>query len=492
MATYSTPLSQWFYNGAPASGATVTVYQSGTTNPVTIYTDAALSVPASNPLTCDANGEAKFYCDVVYALRLYVQTATGTLIRDVDPVYPVPVTTGLTATGTELNRLAVVTAGTVTASKAVVVDSSKNVEGFNKVSTTEGAISPYGMDKNLLIGGDFGTNPWQRGTTFAAAATTQYTADRWIYLKSGATVHTITRDTDVPTVGQAGRLVTHSLRLNLTTPDTAIAAGDFCGIAQRIEGYVFTAAAQRSFTISFWVKATATGTYSVACRNSGSDRTYVGSYDVNTTATWERKTVTVTASPTGGTWDYATGLGLEVFWALAAGSTYQALAGVWQTGSYYAGLSQVNGVNTGATDFRLALVQLEPGPADTKFDSRSVQQELARCQRYFFKTYNQGTAPGANVGTDSAGAFQFRMSGTSASAHALRQTVSLPVSLRTTGTFAFYSTDGTVNNVRDRVAAGNISATVQSAGERSVVLDATTGSSADCHVEGHLTASAEL
>ena len=33
--------------------------------------------------------------------------------------------------------------------------------------------------RNLITGGDFTTNPWQRGTSFAAVANGTYTADRW-------------------------------------------------------------------------------------------------------------------------------------------------------------------------------------------------------------------------------------------------------------------------------------------------------------------------
>lgn len=223
----------------------------------------------------------------------------------------------------------------------------------------------------------------QRGTSFAAIADAAYSLDRWKYGKVGATVHTITQDTDVPTVAQAGRLFTNSLRLNLTTPDTSIAAGDYALFQQNIEGYNFIALAQRTMVLTFWVKATLAGTYCVSFANSGVDRSYVAEYTVNSTATWEKKTVVIPASPSAGTWGYTNGSGLQVRFALAAGSTFQTTAGSWQTGNFLATANQVNGVNTGATDFRITAVQLEAGSIATPFESRHYGTERMLCQRYY-------------------------------------------------------------------------------------------------------------
>lgn len=94
MAGYSIPLSRWFYQGQVSAGAKVYVYQSGTTTPVTVYSDSSLGTPITNPVTCDSNGEAVFYVGSSVSLRLYVTTSGGTLIRDIDPVFPVPDLTG--------------------------------------------------------------------------------------------------------------------------------------------------------------------------------------------------------------------------------------------------------------------------------------------------------------------------------------------------------------------------------------------------------------
>lgn len=89
MSIAISPLTRWFYQGQPAANAQINVYESGTTTPVTVYNDAALTQPATNPVVTDSNGEAEFYVSPDQALRYYVTTSGGQLIHDLDPVYPV-------------------------------------------------------------------------------------------------------------------------------------------------------------------------------------------------------------------------------------------------------------------------------------------------------------------------------------------------------------------------------------------------------------------
>lgn len=146
------------FNGAVVAGCTRTVYLSGTTTKATIYSDAALAVPTSNPLTTDTNGEVSFYAANTSNLRFYDQAPDGTtLIRDLDPVYPVTALTGLNATTTELNYLNGVTPGTTTASKALVAGSSKQLDVLTVGTLSLGAgagtaIASTATELNKLSG----------------------------------------------------------------------------------------------------------------------------------------------------------------------------------------------------------------------------------------------------------------------------------------------------------------------------------------------------
>jgi hypothetical protein len=276
------------------------------------------------------------------------------------------------------------------------VPANGNIRFANSNDST-GWVDDTFRKKNAIINGDF--NIWQRGTSFTSVTTNAYSADRWVYGVSGSAVHDISRSTDVPTVAEAGRLFNYSLLLDCTTADASIAAGDYSTIAQRIEGYNWLPLAQRAVTLSFWVKATKTGIYCASLTNGGFDRSCVKEYTINSADTWEKKTLTFPASPSAGTWDYTNGLGAQVIFAIAVGSTYQTTADSWQTGNYFATSSQVNGTDSTSNNFRLCGVQLEAGSVTTELEQRTFQEELALCQRYYLKTTDYGVVVTNNVGT---------------------------------------------------------------------------------------------
>lgn len=300
---------------------------------------------------------------------------------------------------------------------------------LTKVTTDMLADGVINSGQNVIINGDMEIP--QRGTSFVSPASDAYTLDRMQWGIIGAATHTITQDTDVPTVAQAGRLFTHSMKIALTAADTSIAAADNCYFRQHIEGYNWRALAQRAFTLSFWVKAPITGTFCVGFRNGGGDRSYVAEYTINATNTWEKKTITVPASPAAGTWLYTNGIGLTVYFTLAAGSNYQTAANAWQTGSFFATSNQVNGVNTGVTPFFFTGIELVAGSANNGAVQRHYGQELNLCYRYFVRFDSTNLAGG-------------RAAGQCFGATSGALNVTLPVMMRTTPTGTFTVGSGTV------------------------------------------------
>lgn len=298
--------------------------------------------------------------------------------------------------------------------------------------------------QNMIIGGNFDTNPWQRGTTFAGVAAAQYTADRFqeFFIGAGGGIFTIRKTANAPTVAQAGMLLNNCYEILTTTADVVIAAGDAYGTQQMIEGYNFAQLAQRPFTLSFWARSNVTGNYCVAFSNSISDRSYVADYTINAVDTWEYKTITVPASPSAGTWNYTNGIGLTVSFLRACGVTYTTPANVWTVGTFYA--SGVNGVSSNQVNnvagnnnyLMIDAIQVIAGSQPKSFERRTVQQELALCQRYFYKTYLQGVAPGTLGAL--AGYLSYRTS--VAGAVAQSASLDLPVTMRThPGTITRYN-----------------------------------------------------
>jgi len=267
--------------------------------------------------------------------------------------------------------------------------------------------------RNKIINGAMEIS--QRGTSFAAVAHGTYTIDRFQWQHSGAMVVTITQSTDVP-----NDTFQSSYKVDVTTADASIAAGEYALIAQYIEGYNVRDLIGQTFTLSFWVKSPKTGTHCVSFRNSIYNRSYVLEYTVSVANTWEYKTLTVTGGLiTAGTWNWTNGVGLTVIFTLTTGSTYQTTAGAWQTGNFLGTSNQVNCMDSTANDFFLTGVQLEVGPTATEFERRSIGQELALCQRYYQITAQAG-------GGNSPIAFCFQFSTTSS-----RAAVPLTVTMRT-------------------------------------------------------------
>lgn len=314
-------------------------------------------------------------------------------------------------------------------------------QGFTSFSNPSG-------NKNAIINGAF--DIWQRGTSFAAAANGSFSSDRWEWVNTGSDlgVVTVARSTDVPTLAEAGVLANYSYHVDVTTADASINADMQCRIRQRIEGFIWRNFAQRGLTFSFWVKATKTGTYCISAFNTGADRHFITEYTINTTNTWEKKTITIPASPSAGTWDYTTGIGLEISFILASGSTLgSGTAGSWQSsGIQIATSNQVNGLDSTSNDFRIALVQLEVGDVATPFEIRPYPLELQMCQRYYQQSW-EGSMPGYTY-------YLFGSNATTAGALS-GQIVNLLGTMRIAPTMVYYDAAGTANRVTVIYGAGS-------------------------------------
>lgn len=241
--------------------------------------------------------------------------------------------------------------------------------------------------KNKIIGGDFTSNPWVRGTTFAAVASGAYTADRWFVGSSTTGVLTLLRTEDAPTIPETGFYTRHCLHLDVTTVDTSLAATDVMNLQQRIEGsnivsLGFGQPGSKYVTISFWHKHTKTGINCVSFRNSASDRTYVAEYTQDVSDAWEKAILTIPVDTTG-TWLYGISTGLILSFCLMSGSNLKTTANSWQAGNFVATNNQVNNLDSVSNNFKIALVQLEEGEFATAFDDRSYQEEIDLCERYY-------------------------------------------------------------------------------------------------------------
>jgi len=269
--------------------------------------------------------------------------------------------------------------------------------------------------KNLIINGDMRVS--QRlgatGENDLTGSSDGFGVDRFRSWQAGGGELKLQQSTNAPPG------FTNSLLHTVNTADTSVAAGDYYMIQQRIEGLNthhlnWGTSNAKDVTLSFWVRSTVSGVYSVSLWRDNQTYNYVTSYEINNVNTWEYKTVTI-PGPTGGTWATNTGTGIGIWWDLGSGTTYStATTETWGQNNNFRVPSQTSWIGITNAEFRLTGVQLEVGRNATEFEHRHIGEELALCQRYFFTTKEfgvqyQGAVMGIGMGSNkiTMGTFRF-------------------------------------------------------------------------------------
>jgi hypothetical protein len=261
-----------------------------------------------------------------------------------------------------------------------------------------GQDTTFGGMRNRIINGDMRIDQRNAGAQLSNTTSSQYNIDRW---------NTFNTQTGKFTVQQNAGSVTppagFTNYLGITSNAYTMGSDDFFGVGQLIEGYNFAdlnwgSANAKTVTVSFWVRSSLTGTFSVGFQNAGVLFTNY-TYTINSANTWEYKTITV-VPPTTGTWATTNTVALQLYWSLGGGSTYVGgTVGTYaSTTPFYiqpAGCTNIIGTN--GTTFYITGVQLEKGSAATAFENRQFGQELALCQRYYEKSYEPAVVPGTNT-----------------------------------------------------------------------------------------------
>ena len=261
----------------------------------------------------------------------------------------------------------------------------------------DGALS----NRNLIINGAMQVA--QRGTSATGITTTSgyYTLDRFDYYvqSTGSLEYTMSQSSDAPE-GFA-----NSLKMECTTSQTLLTNANVY-IRQKIEAQNlqhlgFGNSWAKPFTVSFWVKSSKTGLFTLSLYRGDSVRTTGLSYQVNAANTWEYKTLSFDPDTSGAVTN-DNGNGMQLAFFIGSGPDLQSgtfTNGTWKAyaESEYAVNGQVSIATSGDT-FQITGVQLEvgDGPA-TPFEHRSYSDELARCQRYYQEILNGSKAFGLAV-----------------------------------------------------------------------------------------------
>lgn len=268
--------------------------------------------------------------------------------------------------------------------------------------------------RNLLLGGDFSTNPWQRGTSFTTISNTlTYTADRFFALGGASSSISVSRQAvsagDIP---GTGNIFTQALQFGRAAANADTAA---IQLGQALESVDSVPLRGKQVTLSFWAKAGAN--FSAAggvlglkiASGTGTDGSAANLAAGSWTGYSERQLNTVQ----NGGYNYGANAQGNPSSGIGYGAVLTPVTGVqlstaWQryfvTAAIPANAAQVGVLfnytpvgTAGSNDwFQLAGVQLEEVsdqlPFPTPFEGRKPALERLLCQRYCFQLNEKGTA----------------------------------------------------------------------------------------------------
>jgi len=241
--------------------------------------------------------------------------------------------------------------------------------------------------KNIVTNGAMQVAQRSASVTGIGASAGYFTLDRWkITVDATSTGRlTMTQTADGPS-GFA-----NCLKLDCTTVDTSIAAGELLLLRHSLEGQDLQQIKKGTsdaelITLSFYVKANAAFTFGVELYDLDNNRQITKLFD--TTTGWVRHELTFPADTTGAFGDdNAASLNINFF--LHGGSTVT--SGTLNTAAWASNTNanRAAGIDSffSSTDnnFFITGVQMEIGSQATNFEHRSFGEELALCQRYYYR-----------------------------------------------------------------------------------------------------------
>ena len=241
-------------------------------------------------------------------------------------------------------------------------------------------------NRNKVINGGMIVN--QRGNQSATGSEGYFACDRFKTVNGSGAQVAISQSTDTPDG------FSNSMKWDCTTADTSIASNEYFIIRQAFEGRDLQdmqkgTSSAKKVVLSFYAKATKTGTYIVEFIDHDNSSRHVNkSYTVSDT-NWNRYTISFPADTTG-TIDNDNARSMDINFWLLAGSNYTSgsLQTAWgaDTNANRA-VGQVNAMDSTSNDFYLTGVQLEIDHSGlgiaSDFEHRSFAQELVLCERYY-------------------------------------------------------------------------------------------------------------
>ena len=302
---------------------------------------------------------------------------------------------------------------------------------LSEVGNSDGALS----NRNLIINGAMQVA--QRGTSAVAIGAPNFPSiDRFkCYKQSDGGTITTEQSAEAPDGFY------YSMKATVTSADATPTGVN--SISYWVEGsdaqhLGFGTASAQTCTISFWVKSSIAGTYSVVIQDNDYVVSYVAEYSISSPNSWEQKTVTF-AGPTTGSWGKTSATsGVRIWWDMGSSDdSSTSTVNQWAERGFRS-TSSVRLIETSGATWQITGVQLEVGDQSTPFEHRSYSDQLQSCQRYYYRRTSAG----------SSGSYYRYVTGFYTSTSAAEGVLEMPVEMRATpslsssGTFAAWDSEG--------------------------------------------------
>ena len=243
--------------------------------------------------------------------------------------------------------------------------------------------------RNLVINGAMKVS--QRGTSFSGSATPEYTLDR--FKQANGSGWNFDTTTTQESAGPDG--FSKSLKITPDTTDTPTGGEngviDYFIEGQDLQHLAFGTSSAKKVTVSFYARSSAQNnnhqyTLQMWHKNSGTSQ-----FNINkaftVTSTWQRFIITFPADTSNNMLDGSGEWAGRLTWILSSGpDDIASEVSTWTSGNLYKAVTgQSNFMDNTSNQFHLTGVQLEVGSIATDFEHRSYNDELARCQRYYWQ-----------------------------------------------------------------------------------------------------------
>ena len=319
--------------------------------------------------------------------------------------------------------------------------------------------------KNFIINGAM--NVAQRGTssTGIGASSGYFTTDR-MQIVSENTAGRLTMEQ----VADGPDGFANCTKLTCTTADTSIASNEALILHQNIEGQNVQSLKKGTsdavpVTVSFYVKANASATYTLELRSGDGGTNRMNSQEFSVTTGWTRVELTFVGDTTQKLDDDNEASLLCNIW-LHGGSDYTGGShtdNAWHTtNNQRGGDNQTSFFDSTSRTFFITGYQLEIGEKATEFEHEPYETTLAKCQRYYIK-YQAGSAysylGSGQVSAATTARIVFQFPTEMNHVPALEQSANNTLNVYATDSEAF-SADATINNPSNHSSA--ITCTVSS------------------------------